>query len=115
MALGSGAAAGGLAPAHTRALERLSDLTQHPDLQDDPQCLTALSVLVLAAGWSADPGRSRREESCLVQGVGRAVEALSTWQTAGSGHGVRRPPAAPGRGVRPGQPVQNGLGRHGSG
>jgi DNA-binding SARP family transcriptional activator len=48
------------APAYRRALERLSDLTQHPDLQDDPQCLTALGALALSAGWSADAERSGR-------------------------------------------------------
>lgn len=45
------------APAYTRALERLSDLIQHPDLQDDSQRLAALTVLALSAGWSADPVR----------------------------------------------------------
>jgi len=48
------------APVHARALERLSDLSQHPDLQDDPRCLTALSVVSLATGWSADPERAQR-------------------------------------------------------
>lgn len=48
------------APAGKRALERLADLIQHPDLQDDPQRLTALTVLALSAGWSADPERSER-------------------------------------------------------
>jgi adenylate cyclase len=43
------------APAHRRVLERLSDLVQHPDLQDEPQRLTALTVLALSTGWSADP------------------------------------------------------------
>jgi DNA-binding SARP family transcriptional activator/tetratricopeptide (TPR) repeat protein len=46
------------APAFARALARLSDLIQHPDLQDDPQRPTALTVLALAAAWSADPRRS---------------------------------------------------------
>jgi tetratricopeptide (TPR) repeat protein len=35
-------------------------LTEHPDLGDDPQRLTALTVLALSAGWSADPERSGR-------------------------------------------------------
>lgn len=48
------------APAYTQALERLSDLVQHPDLQDDPQRLAALTVLALSAGWSADPVRTGR-------------------------------------------------------
>jgi len=48
------------APVHAWALERLSDLSRHPDLQDDPRCLTALSALVLSSGWSADPERSGR-------------------------------------------------------
>jgi DNA-binding SARP family transcriptional activator/tetratricopeptide (TPR) repeat protein len=48
------------APASTRALERLSDLTQHPDLQGDPQRLTALMVLAQVTSWSADPERGRR-------------------------------------------------------
>jgi DNA-binding SARP family transcriptional activator/tetratricopeptide (TPR) repeat protein len=48
------------APAHARALERLANLIQHPDLQDDPQRLTALTVLALSAGWSADPERTGR-------------------------------------------------------
>jgi tetratricopeptide (TPR) repeat protein len=47
------------APDHTRALQRLSDLLQHPDLRDDPQRLTALSVLALSASWSADPERGK--------------------------------------------------------
>lgn len=47
-------------PAGKRALERLSDLIQHRDLQDDPQRLTALTVLALWAGWSADPERAER-------------------------------------------------------
>ncbi len=48
------------APAYRRALERLADLVQHPGLQDDPQCLAALSVLALSAGWSADPVRTEQ-------------------------------------------------------
>jgi DNA-binding SARP family transcriptional activator/tetratricopeptide (TPR) repeat protein len=48
------------APATTQALERLSDLTQHPDLQDDPQRLAALTMLAHGANWSADPERGRR-------------------------------------------------------
>ncbi|MFN2184458.1 MAG: AAA family ATPase [Anaerolineae bacterium] len=48
------------APAYTQALERLSDLIRHPDLQDDPQRHTALTALALSAGWSADPERSGR-------------------------------------------------------
>jgi DNA-binding SARP family transcriptional activator/tetratricopeptide (TPR) repeat protein len=48
------------APAYTQALERLSDLIQHPELQDDPQRLTALTVLALSTGWSDDPERSGR-------------------------------------------------------
>jgi adenylate cyclase len=47
-------------PAYTRALERLSDLVQLPELEDDPQRLTALSVLALSTGWSANPERSGR-------------------------------------------------------
>ena len=46
------------APAYTRALDRVSDLVQYPDLQDDPQRLAALTVLALSAGWSARPDRS---------------------------------------------------------
>ena len=48
------------APAYRRALERVADLVQHPGLQDDPQRLTALSVLALSTGWSADPQRTGR-------------------------------------------------------
>ena len=48
------------APASTRALERLSDLTQHPNLQSDPQRFTAMTVLAQATSWSADPERGRR-------------------------------------------------------
>jgi DNA-binding SARP family transcriptional activator len=48
------------APAYTRALERLSELIQHPDLRDDPQRLTGLSVLALSMGWSAHPESSSR-------------------------------------------------------
>jgi DNA-binding SARP family transcriptional activator/tetratricopeptide (TPR) repeat protein len=48
------------APVHAWALERLSELCQHPQLQDDSRCVTALSVLSLASGWSADPERAQR-------------------------------------------------------
>jgi DNA-binding SARP family transcriptional activator len=48
------------APAYTQALDRLSDLTQHPELQGDPHCLAALSVLALLTTWSANPERGRR-------------------------------------------------------
>lgn len=62
MALGTPAMLqqGWRAPVYTRALERLSDLVQHPDLQDEPQRLAALCVLALSTGWSADPERSGR-------------------------------------------------------
>jgi DNA-binding SARP family transcriptional activator/tetratricopeptide (TPR) repeat protein len=46
--------------AYTLALEHLSELVQHPDLQDDPQRPVALAVLALSAGWSADPVRTRQ-------------------------------------------------------
>ncbi|MFN2292669.1 MAG: ATP-binding protein [Anaerolineae bacterium] len=65
------------APTFARALERLSDLVQHPDLLDDPQRPTALTVLALAAGWSADPGRSAN--------VGQQLLDLA--RAAGSGQG----------------------------
>jgi DNA-binding SARP family transcriptional activator/tetratricopeptide (TPR) repeat protein len=48
------------APAYTHALERLANLVQLRELQDDPQRLTALTLLALSAGWSADPERSGR-------------------------------------------------------
>jgi len=48
------------APTFTRALERLSDLSQHPDLQGDPQRLVALTLLAMMNTWSADPERGRR-------------------------------------------------------
>jgi DNA-binding SARP family transcriptional activator len=48
------------APAYTRTLGRLSELTQHPDLRDDPQRLTALTVLAQTITWSADPERGLR-------------------------------------------------------
>jgi DNA-binding SARP family transcriptional activator len=48
------------APAYRRALGRLSDLVQHPALQDDPQHLSALTALALLTVWSADPERGRR-------------------------------------------------------
>jgi adenylate cyclase len=48
------------APTFTRALERLSDLSQHPDLQGDPQRLVALTMLAMMNTWSADPERGRR-------------------------------------------------------
>ena len=48
------------APTFTRALERLSDLTQHPELQGDPQRLAALTVLALMTTWSAGPERGQR-------------------------------------------------------
>ena len=74
------------APAYTRALERLSDLTQHPDLQDDPQRLTALSVLALSTGWSADPERSGRVgEQLLDWPRGRPRTATSRPSCWGTG------------------------------
>ena len=48
------------APAYTQALVRLSKLVLHRDLQDDPQRLTALTVLALSAGWSANPAQIER-------------------------------------------------------
>jgi tetratricopeptide (TPR) repeat protein len=48
------------APNLKRALARLFELTQHPDLKDDPQRLTALVLLALASSWSADPERGQR-------------------------------------------------------
>ena len=70
------------APAYTRTLERLSDLIQRPDLQDDPQRLTALTVLALSAGWSADPVRIGRVGQQLMDlassaGSGQAPTAAS--------------------------------------
>jgi DNA-binding SARP family transcriptional activator len=47
-------------PTVKRALARLFELGQHPDLQDDPQRLTALVLLALASSWSADPERGQR-------------------------------------------------------
>ncbi len=47
-------------PSVKRALARLFELAQHPALQDDPQRLTALSLLALASSWSADPERGQR-------------------------------------------------------
>jgi DNA-binding SARP family transcriptional activator/tetratricopeptide (TPR) repeat protein len=70
------------APARMWALERLSDLVQHPDLLDDPQRLTALSVLALLAGWSADPGRSQRVGEQLLdlaQEGDRQTRLLGHW------------------------------------
>jgi DNA-binding SARP family transcriptional activator/tetratricopeptide (TPR) repeat protein len=43
-----------------RALARLFELGQHPDLKDEPQRLTALVLLGLASSWSADPERGQR-------------------------------------------------------
>jgi tetratricopeptide (TPR) repeat protein len=63
------------APISKWALERLSELTQHAALQDDPQCVTALSVLALSTSWSADPERSAK--------VGERL--LSLARSAGSG------------------------------
>jgi DNA-binding SARP family transcriptional activator len=70
------------APAYARALERLSDLTQHPDLQDDPQRLVALTVLAFAVTWSADPergGRVGEQLLGLVQGDDRQSLMLAHW------------------------------------
>ena len=47
-------------PAYMQALARLSELVQHPDLQDSSQRLAALTVLALSAGWSANPDRIER-------------------------------------------------------
>jgi tetratricopeptide (TPR) repeat protein len=47
-------------PALARALQRLSDLTQHSDLQDDPQRLIALTALAASTTWSASPERGQR-------------------------------------------------------
>lgn len=55
------------APAYKRALEGLSHLIQHPDLQDNPQRLTALSVLALSASWAANPERSARVGEQLLE------------------------------------------------
>ena len=60
------------APAFRSSLERLADLTQHPDLRDDPQRLDALTVLATGAAWSADPKRGRQvgeQLLDLVQGL----------------------------------------------
>jgi tetratricopeptide (TPR) repeat protein len=78
------------APTVARALARLSDLVQHPALLDDPQRPTALTVLALAAGWSADPGRSasvgqqlldlaRAAGSGQVEGGNRQALMLGNW------------------------------------
>jgi adenylate cyclase len=48
------------APAYRRALERLSELAQHPALKDDPHRLAALTVLAVLTNWSADPERARQ-------------------------------------------------------
>jgi len=48
------------APALVRALEHLAELTQHPDLEDDPQRLAALSLLALTITWSADLERGQQ-------------------------------------------------------
>jgi tetratricopeptide (TPR) repeat protein len=91
MAIGTPAmlVGGWQAPVFTRALGCLSDLVQHPDLQDEPQRLTALSVLALSAGWSADPERSARVgEQLLAQAqegdrqtllLGHWAQGLSHW------------------------------------
>ncbi len=77
------------APLHARVLERLSDLIQHPDLRDDPQRLTALTVLAYLINWSADPDRAQRvgaqllsfaqegDPQCLV--LAHGVLGLSHW------------------------------------
>jgi tetratricopeptide (TPR) repeat protein len=49
------------------ALARLFELTQHPDLQDDPQRFTALVVLAHASTMSADPGRGQRVGEQLLE------------------------------------------------
>jgi adenylate cyclase len=69
-------------PTFTQALERLSDLTQHPELQDDPQRLTALTVVALMTTWSADPERGRRVGEQLLslpQEGGRQSLLLAHW------------------------------------
>jgi adenylate cyclase len=92
------------APAYIRALERLSDLVQHPELEDDPQRLTALSVLALSTGWSADPERSSRVGDQLLglapsAGLGQAGEGdrqplmLGHW-ALGFSHWLRGQPVA---------------------
>jgi DNA-binding SARP family transcriptional activator/tetratricopeptide (TPR) repeat protein len=70
------------ASAYRQALERLSDLIQHPDLHDDPQRLAALTVLALSTGWSADPVRTGRVGQQLLDlapsaGSGQAPSASS--------------------------------------
>jgi DNA-binding SARP family transcriptional activator len=70
------------APVYRQALERLFDLTQHPDLQDDPQRCTALSVLAVMTTWSADPERGRRVGEQLLglgQGGDRHSLMLAHW------------------------------------
>lgn len=54
-------------PTFARALERLANLTQHPELQDDPQRLAALTVLALMSTWSADPARGQRVGEQLLE------------------------------------------------
>ena len=72
------------APALTRALERLLELTQHPDLQDDPRHLTALFLLAQASTWSADPERGRQ--------VGEQLLGLAPTKTSGQAQvGDRQP------------------------
>jgi tetratricopeptide (TPR) repeat protein len=86
-------------PGLQRTLARLFELAQHPDLQDDPQRLTALVLLALANSWSAHPERGQRVGEQLLELVpsassGQAQESdrqslmLAHW-VLGQSHFVR--------------------------
>jgi tetratricopeptide (TPR) repeat protein len=70
------------APTFRRALERLSDLTQRPDLQDDSQRLAALGMLAQTTIWSADMEHARRigeQLLGLAQGGDQQSLRLAHW------------------------------------
>lgn len=76
------------APVLTQILGRLADLAQHPDLQDDPQRLTVLTVLALASTWSADPERGQRVGEQLLALVPSASSGQVPTQASGQAPSV---------------------------
>jgi adenylate cyclase len=70
-----------------QTLERLADLTQRPELEDDPQRLTALVVLAHGSTWSARPERGLqvgKQLLGLVQEGDRQAVMLAHWVVGNS-------------------------------
>jgi len=83
--------------AGTQALERLYDLTQYPELRDDPQRLAALTVLAQMGAWAADPERGRRAGEQLLSAAqegDRQTMMLGHWALGHSYLVLGNPPAS---------------------